>query len=103
MWIVNSRLNDTIPADVERLTGVEGRVSEARHAAIRTSPRLHVAFIVGTTILTGKLVTRMVIAHTYRRVPDIFPLQDLKLRLAPEVHCMDWNDALVTPRRCCRS
>jgi hypothetical protein len=25
------------------------------------------------------------------------------LRLAQEVHCMDWNDAQVTPRRCCSS
>jgi hypothetical protein len=53
MQIVDSRLNDTIPAAVERLTGVEGRVSEARQAAIRTSPRLDVAFITGTEISTG--------------------------------------------------
>jgi hypothetical protein len=32
-----------------------------------------------------------------------FGVGTLLLRLAPEVHCMDWDDALVTPRRCCRS
>jgi hypothetical protein len=91
--------------------GVEGRVSEARHAAVRTSPRPHLAFIAGTGTLVGKLVKRMVIEHTYRRdlpyplaPPEIeFGTGSALLRLAPELHCMDWNDALVTPRRCCGS
>jgi hypothetical protein len=42
-------------ADVKRLTGCRRQVSEARHAAVRTSPRQHVAFIIDTGTFMGKL------------------------------------------------